>query len=171
MDAKKLTLALAVATGLAFGVAPALAQDTAKNQPSQEAAQIVDATNPEMLVTIFQDLGYRARLTTDSQDDPLIEVKVSGVDTSVFFYGCTENKDCGQIQFRAAFNMNGKGSPAEMQAWNKDRLFGVAFLDSEFDPVIELAVNLRGGVSRDNLADTVDWWDVVLSQFKEHIGF
>lgn len=170
MHAKYFTMVFALA-GALLATAAASAQDTAKNSPSAEPVVMIDATDPELLVSIMQDLGYRARLTADSQGDPLIEVKVSGVDTSVFFYGCTENKDCGQVQFRAAFDKGGKGSPAEMQAWNKDRLFGVAFLDSEFDPVVELAVNMRNGVSRKNFEDTVDWWDVVLSQFKEHIGF
>ncbi|MCB1482619.1 MAG: YbjN domain-containing protein [Rhodobiaceae bacterium] len=137
----------------------------------QATANLIDAKNPEALVAIMRDLGYRTTLTTDSQGDPMIEAKVAGAPTTIFFYGCTDNKDCNQIQFRAAFNTGGKGSPAAMAEWNKNRLFGVASLDSEFDPVIEMAVNMRGGVSKENFEDTVDWWDVVLTQFKEHIDF
>lgn len=137
----------------------------------QATADLVDATDPQLLVSIMRDLGYRATLTTDSQDDPMIEAKIAGSPTNIFFYGCDNHRDCDQIQFRAAFDTGGKGSPAAMAEWNKKRLFGVASLDDEFDPVVEMAVNMHAGVSRRNFEDTVDWWDVVLTQFKEHINF
>lgn len=132
---------------------------------------MVYASQPEQLVQILQNLGYRAVQKTDSQGDPMIESKIAGVPTTVFFYGCSNNANCQQIQFRAAFDTGGKGSPAQMASWNKDRLFGVASLDDDFDPVVEMVHNMHGGVSRANFEDTVDWWDVVLNQFKDHIDF
>ena len=38
--------------------------------------QIVDATDPERLVGIIQELGYRARLEVDGDGDPMIRSSV-----------------------------------------------------------------------------------------------
>ena len=137
----------------------------------QASADLLDATNPDALVAIMRDLGYRTTLKTDSSGDPMIESKVAGLNTTIFFYRCTDHKDCKLIQFSTAFNTGGKGSPAKMAEWNKGHMLGVASLDSDFDPVIQMTVNMFGGISHENFNDTVDWWDVVLTEFKEHIDF
>jgi hypothetical protein len=58
-----------------------------------------------------------------------------------------------------------------IEQWNEDRVWGRAFIDPDNDPWIDLAVNLKGGVSPENFNDTVSWWWAVLRDFEEHIGW
>ena len=44
-----------------------------------------------------------------------------------------------------------------------------AYLDDVKDPVVEMDVNLFGGVSTRNLEDTIDWWQLVLADFKLNV--
>ncbi len=57
----------------------------------------------------------------------------------------------------------------EINAWNRDKRFGKAYLDDDGDPALEMNVNLRYGVSRKNFDDTVDFWRIVLKTFKEEV--
>ena len=54
-----------------------------------------------------------------------------------------------------------------MNAWNRDRRFGKAYIDADGDIAIEMDVNLWGGVTPKNLDDTFDWWRIVLERAGE----
>ena len=44
--------------------------------------------------------------------------------------------------------------------------FAKAYLDDQNDPVIEMDVNLQGGVSRKNLEETFDLWIYSMGKFE-----
>lgn len=135
--------------------------------PAVAAAQLVDATDPRQVAALVQEGGYRATLTTDNTGDPMIESALDGTEFVIQFFGCTANTDCRYIVFRAGFL--GGGTLERMNAWNGDQLVGTAYLDGDGDPAIDYFVTLEGGVSRENLLDAIDWWQVALTKFKQHI--
>ncbi len=140
--------------------------------PLSAAAQTVDGTDPERIAGILRDMGYKALLTTDQVGDPKIESKANGNDFSIYFYGCDKGINCKAIQFAAGFDLADGTSLDVINDWNAKNRFGRAYLDDEADPFVELDVNLDfGGVTETNLRDTIDWWDVVMAAFVEHIGF
>lgn len=134
-------------------------------------AQPVDATDPERLVGIIRDLGYRARLETDRIGDPMIVSSVGGTDFNIYFFGCTEGARCMSLLFKVGYHLEAGTTLETVNAWNETSLFGRAYRDEDADPWLELAVNLHGGVSLDNFRDTFDWWEVILEEFEDHIGF
>lgn len=134
-------------------------------------AQLADARAPERLVEIIRDLGYRARLETDRIGDPMIVSSVGGTDFNIYFFGCTDNAACRSLLFKVGYDLEPGTTVEHVNDWNETSLFGRAYLDDERDPWLELAVNLHGGVSVANFQDTFDWWEVVLDEFEEHIGF
>ena len=135
------------------------------------AAEQLHARDPGRLAQVIQDLGYRARLETDSVGDPMIVSSAGGTDFSIYFYGCTNNRECKSLLFKVGFDLVDGTTLENVNAWNETTLFGRAYLDDEQDPWLEMAVNLDGGVSQANFEDTYDWWEVVLRQFEDHIGF
>ena len=135
------------------------------------AESVVDATEPKNLVDVIQDLGYRARLETDSVGDPKISTSVSGTDTTILFFGCTDNRDCSLLLFKVGYDLKDGTTLAAVNRWNAEKLFGRAYLDDEDDPWLEMPVNLLGGVSRANFEDTFDWWEVIVGEFEDHIDF
>ena len=58
-----------------------------------------------------------------------------------------------------------------INAWNRDKRFGKAYLDSDLDAVIEYDVNLEHGISRENLDSTFQVWSLILKQYADYIGF
>lgn len=139
---------------------------------SPALAQQVTSTNPASLVSALQDAGYRAELTKDSLGDPKIDSASGGVNFSLVFYGCADNRDCSSIQFHAGFSMRKTVSLSDMNDWNKSNRFGCAWLDDEGDPHVKFDVNMdEGGISERLFEDTLDLWTRVLSDFVGAIGF
>ena len=139
--------------------------------PAVFAQKTIDATDPDRLADIIRDLGYRAVLSTDGVGDPMIETSVNGTDTTILFFGCTDNEDCKTLLFKVGYDLADGTTLEVINAWNTEKLFGRAYLDDEGDPWLEMPVNLFGGVTRANFEDTFDWWDVIVSDFEDHVGF
>lgn len=135
------------------------------------SAETVDATDPEKLVAVIQDLGYRASLGSDGIGDPMIGSSVGGVEFGIYFYGCTKGERCKSLLFTVGYDPEAGTTLDVVEAWNERTLFGRAYLDEEGDPWLEMPVNMFGGVSRENFEDAYDWWEVIVDDFEKHIDF
>ncbi len=148
------TLHFAVLCGLALSGTPALAQD------------LIDGTDPARVLEIARGYGF-AELDTDAQGDPMVVARMNGTAYRVFFYGCSDGRDCSSLQFWTY-----SAAPADalvaVNDWNREFRFGSAFIDADGDVAIRLDVNLFGGVSGRNLDDTFDWWRIVLQRARDH---
>lgn len=131
------------------------------------ADDIVDATLPDRLLPIFAKFGS-VEIIADDAGDPLIRGAINGTTYLVFFYGCTDNAACKNLTFTASWDVDGISATA-INDWNRNKRFGKAFLDGDNDPAIQMTVNLDYGVTATNFEDTVDWWRVVLGQFRDEV--
>jgi hypothetical protein len=131
---------------------------------SAYADTLVSAEDPATILDIAKGFGS-AELSTDDDGDPMITGRIEGTRYAVFFYGCQDGEACENIQFSAGWS-GYQVSAAQLHNWNAQTLFGKAYLDDVGDPILELAVNLKYGVSRKNLDDTFDWWKVVMKGFE-----
>ncbi len=133
---------------------------------SVRAQDLVMADNPAKIVEIARGFGS-AELEEASDGSPRIQARIDGIKYSVLFYGCDDDgKDCTTIQFWA-FTSAPPNALMAVNNWNRDRRFGKAYIDSDGDVVIEMDVNLLGGVTPKNLDDTFDWWRIVLGRAGE----
>ena len=131
------------------------------------AADIIDAEDPEAILDIAKGFGS-ARLDTDSAGDPKIVGRINGTRYGILFYGCSNGKQCDDIQFFTAWagvtvSMN------EINKWNSEKRFGKAYLDDEGDPVLEMSSNIDYGVTERNLEDSFDWWSKAVDRFKKEV--
>jgi len=140
---------------------------------AEESEALVDATDPEGLVSVFQDLGYRAKLDVDSAGDPIIYSSVGGTDYALQFFGCSKetNDQCTLLLFKVGYDLTDGTTIETVNTWNHDNVVGQAHLDDENDPWLSWAVNMHGGVSRENFDDSIDWWEVIVSDFESHIDY
>lgn len=129
------------------------------------AEDLVSAEDPNAILEIARGFGS-AELAKDEDGDPMITGRTRGTRYAIYFYQCTDGQACENIQFSAAWS-GYRVSADQLHAWNRDMLFGKAYLDEVGDPVLEMAVNLKYGVTRKNLDDTFDWWKVVLQEFED----
>ena len=152
-------ISLAVAAALAAQAVPA-------------SAQMVRAQDPQTLVKALQDAGYSAKLGTDRVGDPMITSGVSGTTFQIYFYNCTQNKDCATVQFHSGYDLRNPVDLPKINEWNRTKRFARAFLDKENDPILEMDVDLDdGGLSPALFIDDIEFWASLLGDFERHIGY
>lgn len=139
---------------------------------SAAQADSVVASDPDDIVTIIQNMGYKASLETDAEGDPKIQSSAAGSTFQIYFYGCTDNAECRSVQFSSGYDLTNGTNAAVMNDWNRRKRFGRAFIDDEGDPWIKLDLNLdEGGTTIGNFQDTFEVWELLLGQFEEHIDW
>jgi hypothetical protein len=134
------------------------------------AGEVIDATNPAAVLSIVSNFGD-AELTNDGMGDPLIEGHIEGKEYALYFYDCKANRDCKSLMFLATREAEGLSDETLAQTvaeWNREQRFGKAYIDEDDRAAVEMNVNLHGGVTRDNLTDTIDWWRLVLAEFSDY---
>src|SRR5262245_44483911 len=115
---KRYAFALAV---LAAGWAgPALAQ-----------GQMVRAQDPNSVVRALQNAGYSATLGTDGVGDPMVTSAYGGTTFQVFFYNCSNHRECATVQFHSGYDLSRTISLDTINQWNKSQRFGRAYLDND----------------------------------------
>ena len=63
---------------------------------------------------------------------PMIRAEGRGYTFTVFFYGCTENRDCTTLGFNSYF-ADGTSDIAKVNGWNRENRFGRAYVDGDGD--------------------------------------
>lgn len=146
--------------------AGALFSATASTATLAESS-LVDARDPDRLLDIARGYGT-ANLDVAADDTPMIIGRIDGTRYNIFFYDCDgENENCRSIQFYAGWT-DIDMSLRDINEWNKSKRWFQAYQDDEGDSVIEMDVNLFGGVSFSNADDTFDWWRIGLKEFLEY---
>ena len=134
-------------------------------------AQMVRAQDPDSVVEALQASGYTATLGTDGVGDPMVTSAVGGTTFQIYFYNCTDNRECATVQFHSGYDLAGQ-DVERMNEWNRTKRFARAYLDREDDPILEMDVDLDdGGVSRPLFIDNLQFWTSVLADFERFIGY
>jgi len=164
-------LAAAAAFAAVLTAGSAAHAQSAKKTPAGAANEIITGSSFDAIIASLQRVGFTVDLSKDSDGDPMIESTDNDEPFLVYFYECTDGKDCGYMQFREGWDLKDGTTLEVIEKWNEDRVWGRAWLDADDDPWIDLTVNLRGGITSANLDDTASWWWSVLRDFEDHIGF
>jgi hypothetical protein len=151
-------LVVALAAALAVTGAPASAQT------------LIDGSSVDEIANIARGYGS-VSLGTASSGAPRISGKIDGISYHLFLRNCSESHtDCEDLNFYAGF-LDNKQPLDAINAWNRDKRFGRAYLDADLDAVIEFDVNVEYGISRENLDSSFAVWSLILKQYADHIGF
>jgi len=138
------------------------------SMPAAYAENLISAEDPDEIMNIAKGFGS-ARLKKDSGGDPLITGRIDGTRYQISFYGCdSEGKKCDDIKFGTAWS-GIEVSLEEINEWNRGKRYGVAYLDNDGDPNIDMPVNIDFGVTSENLEDSFNYWTKVLKLFKKEI--
>jgi hypothetical protein len=146
------------------------AESSGDSAPAGGVQLITGSTFDEMIAS-FKRNGFTVEMTEDSDGQPVLKSTDKNEPFSVYFYSCTEGKDCGFVQFSTGWNMDNGITLAKIEEWNSTKVWGQAYRDEDKDPWLSMAVNLKGGVTVENFDDTVDWWKFILREFETHIGW
>lgn len=127
---------------------------------------LIDATRPERILSVAKGFGS-AELSKDTKGDPMIKGRLETVQYYIYFFGCKDGRNCRSLLLKASNSVTTKPALVAMNEFNQKSRFAKAYLDDDADPVVELDINLDGGVSSKNLDDTFDWWKNTLKQYRE----
>ena len=97
---------------------------------------------PAELTQLMRDEGYAA------EEDNGVDWKLDGVNTHLLFMDGTQS-----IQFYVAYENSGDTTLESVNQWNKTHRYSRSYIDDDNDPVLELDLDLAGGVTRDRILD------------------
>lgn len=154
---------------------PSEAAPVAQKAPTAAPATSCSGSAPSGLVfaniteicPVIAEVGT-ARLDRDSNGEQYIAGTLDGINFAVDVYNC--EPDCADLSFTASFEMEGL-TVALMNEWNSTRRFGKAYIRDDGDAVIQIAINTRHGIALETFRDDLVWWETVLQDYVEFIGF
>jgi hypothetical protein len=165
---RELAVLGAVLSAMLLAVPAASAQGT----PSAAQERTPAPNELDRMVRLLQEVGYRAA-PSEGASVPTIETKFSGVATYVQVLNCEDEQQvrgCEVLRFYAGFDKPDGIDMKLVNDWNYEKYFGRAYLDEENDPFIDLVVSMVDA-SDANIKDVINWWDVVMGQFTDHIDW
>lgn len=147
------------------GLVAAVAAAMVLGASGASAQTVIDGSDPQAILDLARGFGSAA-LETDAVGDPLLQGRIEGNVYSVYFYGCESNANCDKVLFSATWDVDSHSLDA-VNAFNKNAIFGRAYVDDQGDYVIEMTVNLAHGVTRANLDDTFVVWSDLMREFSD----
>jgi len=179
MRTMRYLLSLIVLLPPAAAIAAAPVQDQAFFDGFDKPGTVDAAAPPElvtgsrigMIVAALEKGGFDVAVAKNGDGSPQINSTDKDRPFALEFYGCTSGFDCGYVQFVAGWDLPSGIDAGKIASWNSDHVWGAATRDTDNDPVLSLSVNLRGGVSQANFADTVSLWSDTLDDFTSYIGW
>lgn len=97
---------------------------------------------PAELTQLMREEGYSV------EENDGVDWKLDGVNTHLLFMDGTQS-----IQFYVAYENSGNSTLENVNHWNKNNRYSRSYLDDDNDPVLELDLDLAGGVTRDRILD------------------
>lgn len=134
--------------------------------PGENSGGLVFANIPDLLI-LAAEVGS-ARLDRDDDGQEYVAGTIDGINYALDVYNC--DPDCADLTFTASFEMSGV-TDAMMNEWNASRRFGKAYIRADGDAVLQIAINTRYGISVETFRDDMVWWETVLTDYVEFIGF
>lgn len=134
--------------------------------PGENSGGLVFANIPDLLV-LAAEVGS-ARVDRDDDGQEYVAGSIDGINYALDVYNC--DPECADLTFTASFEMNGV-TDAMMNEWNASRRFGKAYIRSDGDAVLQIAINTRYGITVETFRDDLVWWETVLTDYVEFIGF
>jgi hypothetical protein len=141
---KKSVSAIAICCFLLVGLTPAWAADeTGAKAPAEDAA--ISRMTGDELAAILKEEGYVPKVEKPS----VVAMKIEGYKTLLLIADDHES-----LQAYAAFKSD-KATLHNINEWNKTKRYSRAYIDKDGDPVIELDLDLVGGVQKERIIDFV----------------
>lgn len=141
------------------------------------AAQVVyDPLTTQHVVNLLTQKGMQAEIENrdeEGEGDYVIS-KSDNMSFWIHFTACDpDGTNCELIKFDAGFSFDDESDRPlleDMNTWNEE-YYGKAGLDAAGDPYVTIELNIVGGVTQKNLADTLAWWESTLQDFTDFIGW
>lgn len=124
--------------------------------------RVVQTLNSAQMTALLQDQGF-SNVEIDRDDD--IIVRMQGYRVLVIVRGGNYSR----ILYRFAL-AGTSATLRDVNEWNRTKLFTRAYLDNDGDPVLEMDVDLDGGVTIARIKDSIRTYNVSLAAFLREVA-
>lgn len=148
-------LATAFVLGLsaaAFAVTPTIAQT------------LIDGTDFDAVVNSAR--GYGAATLEKLDDDIYIDARIDGVPYYLGFRNCDGELSCDDFVLQAYY-IGPEIDYIKVNTWNYDKRWVKMYIDDDGDAILEMDVNLTGGISTTTLDEAFYYWSLALAEFAD----
>lgn len=140
---------------------------------SVQAADLIVA-DPWEIIHLAREVGP-AEVSRDALRDPVIEASFDAHPYQISFYGCYLGRHCTAVLFQSRLSKpewEKKPPRARLLGdWNRQKLFGKAYLDDENRAVLEHSVMMEAGIAPDTLRAALKIWLSALREYSDHLDF
>lgn len=155
---------------IALAAVAALAAGSARAEAPSQTINTGGMTGPEVAAWL-QKAGYKAELTKDADNDPMINSAAEGQTFKIYFYDCDEAKRCKALQFSAGFDLKEGLKLEKVNEWNRKNRYLKAYLDDDMDPYVQYDINVNAGRTFAGLDDDFGVWTGMISDFTTFIDW
>ena len=143
---------------------------------SAAAQTVYDPLTTQHVVNLLQQKGMEA--TVENRDEEgegdYVISKSANIAFWIHFTACDpDGTNCEIIKFDAGFSYadpDDRPLLEDINTWNED-YYGKAGLDPNGDPFVMIELNIVGGITEKNLADTLIWWESMILDFTDFINW
>jgi hypothetical protein len=123
----------------------------------------------EEVVQWIESVGYPAKVTTGVKSGK-VHVEIIAQDTPVAIIVDLKGGRSAYLNFVAGFTTDGQFDIAQINAWNYDNRWCMAFYDQGNDPWLQMTVSLWPGGTFESLNDQFAIWNRTLGRFVDKCG-
>jgi hypothetical protein len=127
--------------------------------PTDSKVELITKISADELIAVLKEEGFSAK----SDRPEVVAVKVEGL--NVLF---VLPEDHYSVQAYAGFKSD-KGTLSRVNEWNRTHRFSRAYIDNDGDPVIELDLDLTGGISKQRLVDYIKTVRISVLAYARHV--
>jgi len=134
------------------------------------SAQTFTSITPSAFANIVREAGYAPEVLVPSTAGQPQKVRfmVEGSTSTVLVYGCKEGT-CSSIQYYSGWSGHSKNRDIVINRWNQTHRFWRAYSDQEGDLVLEMDVDLEGGIHYENIVTSIDTWRAIVGSFRTEV--
>jgi len=142
----------------------AIAAMLALTTPSMSQT-LIDGSDLETVVNAAR--GFGAASLQQDKETPTVRGRIDGRAYYIFFRNCEGDTKCDDFYFQTYF-LKPVVDMDLANAWNRDKRWLKVYFDKDNDAVLEMDVDLTGGVSPVNLDQAFSYWSLGLEQFESY---
>lgn len=128
--------------------------------PSLEAQKSYSRITRDELMSMVRDEGFGS---VETRDDKTFTTKMEGY--RVAFFILSEGESVQAYSGRTGT----KATLASVNSWNRDKRYSRAYIDDDGDPVLELDLDLAGGVTGERIKDFITTVRMSVSMFASEV--
>lgn len=136
------------------------------------AQQSYDAITPSVVARIIQEAGLSYQSKFDESGRPRIVVTDSNLPSEqfeIYFFDCVGDVKCESITLWSWYIPTVGINYARCNRWNQRNRFTRAYLDGDFNPVLEMDIQGLGGLGRQNLVILINAYIAAIPVYAEYM--